>query len=272
MIEGTNKTRAGPIVMALMLIFLAGPLAHAQHPGQTYRVGLVFVASSISQMAGPEPVHPSVRAFLHEMRRRGYVEGRNFVFEARSAEGQSDRLDDLLADLLRLKMDVIVTAGNDLPNGHIFAPYYILEFPPRVNVVALTRDHHVVLVPQYRHGIQRTEVELPCGRVEATEVSPLAAVQRELLEETGYAGTRVVETGRLSANPANHANWTYCFLATGAERVAAPMADDREHVETVLMLLAGVVELACHSSLVQALHVGSLFFALHALGQLELQW
>jgi ADP-ribose diphosphatase len=158
-----------------------------------------------------------------------------------------------------------------LPNGHIVAPYYVLEFPPWVNVVALTPDDHVVLVRQYRHGIQRTEVELPCGTVEATDVSPLAAVQRELLEETGYAGTRVVETGRLSANPANHANWTYCFLATGVERVAAPMADDTEHVETVLMPLAAVVELARHGGLVQALHVGSLFFALHALSQLELQ-
>ena len=111
------KLRAGPMVVAVMLVLLAGPVAHAQHPGETYRVGLVFVASPISQMAGPEPVHPSVRAFLHEMRRLGYVEGRNLVFERRPAEGQIDRLDDLLADLLRLNMDVIVTAGNDLPRA-----------------------------------------------------------------------------------------------------------------------------------------------------------
>ena len=158
-----------------------------------------------------------------------------------------------------------------VPNGHIVAPYYVLEFPPWVNVIALTPDNHVVLVRQYRHGIQRTEMELPCGTVEATDVSPLAAVQRELLEETGYAGTRVAETGRLSANAANHANWTYCFFATGVEQVAAPIADDTERVETALMPLAAVVELARRGGLVQALHVGSLFFALHALGQLELQ-
>ena len=128
-----------------------------------------------------------------------------------------------------------------------------------------------MLVRQYRHGIQQTVVELPCGTVEATDISPRAAVQRELLEETGYAGTHVVETGRRSPNPAHHANWAYCFLATGVERVAAPMAEDTEHVETVLMPLAAVVELARHGGLLQAFHVGSLFFALHALSQLELQ-
>ena len=157
-----------------------------------------------------------------------------------------------------------------LPNGHTVAPYYVLEYPTWVNVVALTPDHHVVLVRQYRHGIQQTVVELPCGTVEATDPSPLAAVQRELLEETGYAGVHMVETGRLSPNAANHTNWTYCFLATGVELVAAPIADDTEHVETVLMPLSEVVGLAREGGLLQALHVGALFFALHALGKLEL--
>lgn len=128
----------------------------------------------------------------------------------------------------------------------------------------------VVLVLHYRHGIQQTVVELPSGAVEATDGSPLAAVWRELLEETGYAGAHVVETGRLSPNAANHANWAYCFLATGVERVAAPRADDTERVETVLMPLAEVVGLACKGGLSQALHVGTLFFALHALGKLTL--
>jgi putative ABC transport system substrate-binding protein len=58
-------------------------------------------------MLGAEQVHPSVRAFLHELRRRGYVEGENLLLERRSAEGR--------VELLRLNMDVIVTAGNDLP-------------------------------------------------------------------------------------------------------------------------------------------------------------
>lgn len=103
------------ITGVLLSILLAGRLAYAQNPGPVYRVGLVLVASPIAQMLGSDPSHPSVNAFFKELRRRGYVEGRNLVFERRSAEGRTDRLEDLLAELLRLKMDVIVTAGNDLP-------------------------------------------------------------------------------------------------------------------------------------------------------------
>lgn len=158
-----------------------------------------------------------------------------------------------------------------LPNGRTIAPYYVLEYPPWVNVVALTPDHYVVLVCQYRHGVQQTVLELPSGTVEPTDASPLAAVQRELLEETGYTSQDVSETGRLSPNSANHANVTYCFLALGVELVAKPMAEDTEQVETVCMPLADVIGLASTGGLLQALHVGSLFFALRALGKLELR-
>ena len=155
-----------------------------------------------------------------------------------------------------------------LPNGRTITPYYVLEYPTWVNVVALTQDHHVVLVRQYRHGVQQTVLELPSGTVEAADPSPLAAVQRELLEETGYVGETVVETGRLSPNSANHTNFTYCFLATGVARVTDPVTDDTEQVETVLMPFTDVIQLARQGGLWQALHVGALFFALHALGRL----
>ncbi len=111
------KLIVGKLVAILSVGLFAGALAEAQQPGQIFRVGLVFVSAPVSQMAGPEPAHPSARTFLHEMRRLGYVEGRNLIFERRSAEGQPDRFDGILADLFRLKMDVIVTAGNDLPRA-----------------------------------------------------------------------------------------------------------------------------------------------------------
>jgi ADP-ribose pyrophosphatase len=158
-----------------------------------------------------------------------------------------------------------------LPNGRTIAPYYVLEYPPWVTIVALARDHQVVLVRQYRHGVQQTVLELPSGTVDPTDASPLAAVQRELLEETGYASQDVIETGRLSPNSANHANLTYCFLAREAEQIAEPTPEDMEHGETVLMPLMDVVRLASTGGLLQALHVGALFFALHALGKLQIR-
>ena len=89
---------------------LAVPLAgEAQQAGKVYRVGLIAAATPVSEMAGPEPVHPLVRAFVQGLRTLGYVEGQNLILESRSAEGQYERFGDIAAELVRLKVDVIVT-------------------------------------------------------------------------------------------------------------------------------------------------------------------
>lgn len=155
-----------------------------------------------------------------------------------------------------------------LPSGRTIAPYYVLEYPSWVTIVALTHDQQVVLVRQYRHGLQQTGLELPSGTVEPSDASPLVAARRELLEETGYGSEAWVETGRLSPNPATHTNLTYCFLATGVQQIASPQPEETEHLETMCLPLSDVVRLASQGGLVQALHVGALFFALHVLGKL----
>jgi ADP-ribose pyrophosphatase len=155
-----------------------------------------------------------------------------------------------------------------LPSGRTIAPYYVLEYPSWVNVVALTEDAQVVLVRQYRHGLQRTLIELPCGGVEVQDVSPLAAARRELLEETGYTSEHFTQIGVLSANPANHTNMTYCFLATSVRRIADPVLDDTEQIEVMLLPLEEVIERMHNGDLLQALHVSALFFALRVLGRL----
>ena len=65
-------------------------------------------------MSGPEPVHPLIRTFVHALRALGHVEGQNLVLERRSAEGRSERFADIVAELVRLKADVIVTAGRPM--------------------------------------------------------------------------------------------------------------------------------------------------------------
>jgi putative tryptophan/tyrosine transport system substrate-binding protein len=97
---------------AIALALLAAPLAaEAQQPGKVYRIAFLAVASALSTLAGPEPSHPGFRAFVQDLRKFGYVEGQNLVIERRSAEGRFERLPDLAAELVRLKMDVIVASG-----------------------------------------------------------------------------------------------------------------------------------------------------------------
>ena len=94
----------------------ATPLAAlAQQPKRKVnRVALIFTASPISVMSGPEPSHPSVRAFVHELRVLGYREGENLILERRTAEGHFERFPDIVAELVRLKVDVIVTVGHEM--------------------------------------------------------------------------------------------------------------------------------------------------------------
>jgi putative tryptophan/tyrosine transport system substrate-binding protein len=83
----------------------------AQQARKQHRVALILTTSHISEMAGPDPVHPGTRAFLRELRTLGYIEGQNIVIERRSAEGQFDRFPSIVGELVRLNVDVIVSAG-----------------------------------------------------------------------------------------------------------------------------------------------------------------
>lgn len=157
-----------------------------------------------------------------------------------------------------------------MPDGRIVEPYYVLEYPTWVNVVALTKSQEVVLVQQYRHGIQKTVLELPSGAMEAEDISPLEAAKRELLEETGYASDNFLETGILSPNSANHTNITHCFLATDVEYVANSNLDITEQINVLLLPLSKVIELISNGGILQALHVCSLFFALQKLSKVQL--
>jgi len=93
----------------LVIAFGAGALAapfgsYAQQPAKIYRIGLLGATTA----AGYVPQVEALRASLREL---GYEEGRNIAFEFRWAEGKYDRLPALAAELVRLKVEVIVTHG-----------------------------------------------------------------------------------------------------------------------------------------------------------------
>jgi putative ABC transport system substrate-binding protein len=78
--------------------------ARAQQPAKIPRIGYLS-GSSISVLAD------RIEAFRQGLRELGYVEGKNLVIEWRSAEGKIDRVPELAAELVRLKLDVIVSPG-----------------------------------------------------------------------------------------------------------------------------------------------------------------
>ena len=90
---------------------LAAPLAaEAQQAGKVYRVGLIFSVAPVSEMAAP--VHRNAREFIHALRALGYVEGKNLILELRSLEGRFERASEVVVELVRLKVDVMVSTTN----------------------------------------------------------------------------------------------------------------------------------------------------------------
>ncbi|GAB3341186.1 NUDIX hydrolase [Larkinella ripae] len=144
-----------------------------------------------------------------------------------------------------------------MANGGHIPNYYVLEYPDWINVVAVTTEGQLVLIRQYRHGLSDVHYELCAGVAESGE-DPLAAAQRELLEETGFGGGVWQSLLTLSANPATHTNLTYSFLATGVAVQQTQQLEATEEISVHLVSPGQVLDLINAGQLVQALHVAPL--------------
>ena len=110
------------------------PLAtRAQQRLSPHRVALIFSTSPVSEMAGPDPIHPYARVFVHALRDLGYIEGRNLVLERRSAEGKFERFPEIVRELVDNKVDVIVTVNDPMTQA-------AKEVTQTVPIVAVTTD------------------------------------------------------------------------------------------------------------------------------------
>jgi putative ABC transport system substrate-binding protein len=92
------------VIAVCALLFALGLPAHAQQPTKVPRIGIV-TAQPLSAIAVRH------EAFREGLRELGYVEGKNIAIEYRSAEGNFDRLPALMGEIVRLKVDVILSHG-----------------------------------------------------------------------------------------------------------------------------------------------------------------
>jgi len=99
-----RRVRLAALAATLLLLPMTATGAVAQPAQKVYRIGMLERTSPASNAA-------NLDAFRDGLRSLGYVEGKSVVIEYRSAEGRDDRFPGLAAELVSLKVDVIVTRG-----------------------------------------------------------------------------------------------------------------------------------------------------------------
>src|SRR5437773_12311017 len=108
MVCAMKKARVFSIVFVVVLLAVA-VIAEAQQQPKIPRIGFV------SARADPTPTTPdsSADALRQGLRNLGYIEGKNIVIEYRYFEGKVDRIPSLVAELLQLKLDVLVSVRSE---------------------------------------------------------------------------------------------------------------------------------------------------------------
>lgn len=156
----------------------------------------------------------------------------------------------------------------ELPNGNIVPAFYVIEYPDWVNAVCVTEENNILMVRQYRHGLNSVQIEVPGGVAEENE-TPEQACRREIKEETGYEFDDFEYLGKICANPSTTNNYTHMFLARNGRKVAEQSLDESEEVEVLHLSIPEVKQLIRENRMMQSLHVNTLMYALEKLGELK---
>jgi putative tryptophan/tyrosine transport system substrate-binding protein len=100
------------LIFGLLAVVAMGT-AHAQQSGKVYRIAVVHPSHPVATLTETS-FSPGIRAIFTELRRLGYVEGKNILIERYSGEGRAAHYPELARDVVRRNPDVIIAIGNDL--------------------------------------------------------------------------------------------------------------------------------------------------------------
>jgi ADP-ribose pyrophosphatase len=135
--------------------------------------------------------------------------------------------------------------------------FFVVHAPDWVNVLALTPDYRIVLVRQFRFGVDAFSLEIPGGVMEAGE-DPVAAGLRELREETGFTGRGARLLGSVHPNPAIQSNRCHLVFVAEAARTEGLEWDADEEIEISTLPVDEVLALARSGAITHGLVLNAL--------------
>jgi 8-oxo-dGTP pyrophosphatase MutT (NUDIX family) len=152
----------------------------------------------------------------------------------------------------------------ELPDGSRLEGYHAMEERNGVLIVALTGQHEVLMVRQYRPGVDGLVYEVPAGFLEDedNEADVLQRAKKELQEETGYEAEVWHALGVIHDAPHRIKKTSYCFLALNAHNVSEQQEDQTEFVEYELISLAKVRDIIEDGEVTSAVTIAAFFKAL----------
>ena len=205
--RGQSVTSSRLVLMGVLTVGLlaAPPASHAQQAGKVYRIGILESIPAARNAA-------NLDALRRGLRDHGYVEGRNLVIEYRSADGRAERFPDLASELVRLKVDLIVSRGTPATRAAKSATGTIPV------VMATMGDPHP-LVASFAH---------PGGNITGvtTFSTELTGKRIELLKELAPGLSRVALLHNMG-NPAAPPEWEETKTAARSLGLQAELLDVR---------------------------------------------
>ncbi len=132
----------------------------------------------------------------------------------------------------------------------------IVEHGDCVAIVAIDADDNVLLVNQFRHPVAKELLEIPAGSIDANE-DPVAAVHREMQEETGYLPKKVERLGGFYSSPGYCTEYLHLYLAT--DLIPSQLyAEDTEVIRLVRVPITKIPSLIASGSICDAKSIAGL--------------
>lgn len=136
----------------------------------------------------------------------------------------------------------------------------IVEHNGAVAAIALTEDKNIIMVKQFRYACGEAILEIPAGKIDKGETDPVAAMKRELKEETGYTASQVLHMGDVNPSCAYSEEVIHLYLMTGLTPGEQNLDED-EALEVIEMPFDEVYDMAVRGELVDSKTLAALLMA-----------